>query len=122
MLLGSNMCCYGNSHFLGGFDVSHVVTQVRGDFFFPLSPRDTRQRLSSFHYALDFFLFFLSSDVKEVELSLFWNVHLSCLGMRTVRSNLSSTILWKRDSSVRDLGKQGAHFKAEIAVEMEHFF
>lgn len=34
MLLGSNMCCYGNSHFLGGFDVSHVVTQVRGDFFF----------------------------------------------------------------------------------------
>lgn len=34
MLLGSNMCCYGNSHFLGGFDVSHVVTQVCGDFFF----------------------------------------------------------------------------------------
>lgn len=46
----------------------------------------------------------------------------TCLGMRTVRSNLSSTILWKRDSSVRDLGKQGAHFKAEIAVEMENFF
>lgn len=42
--------------------------------------------------------------------------------MRTVRLNLSSTILWKRDSSVGDLGKQGAHFKAEIAVEMEHFF
>lgn len=51
--------------------MSHVVTQVRGDFFFSFISEGHQTTSVLISLCFRFFLFFLSSDVKEVELGLF---------------------------------------------------